>query len=525
MDSIIVCLSNNAVQKIASSEKDTKKVAFFQKEIEIALALAKEAKGANFIIPILLEPLGEKKRLPENLKDFQIVKYYERTGYQDLLRALAERSNQLNTVSHPPQAPPVPIPANNANSVPSGQTSVADTTAELPLAPLEKKKLTRRDVIVRLAAAGTGILAVGGTGTTLLIRSCSASSGTTITLAASSEKYNWLKDAINTFQILNKNITVKLQEDGSLSQKKDWLNNSHPTIWSPASQIDVDLFSAAWLQNHQAEDIISLGSLVTSPLIFAIWQQYADVLISKYNSISFASLYDAFRVPDGWASPKFGKNGWGGITFTHTRSDTSNSGLSTLLLIADSDAQSLNRPLTVPLIQQSQDFLTYLKVFEDKAMSGWQMFPNSSGSSATYFDDIISNASGYNIVVTYENLFLHKMLQNPQLKLTMFYPQRDIISDHPFILFKDASTEQQTAAHDFYNYLISSEQQRNAVTYGFRPSHGVNFLDASIDHNPFVNQTWSSSIDRSIRDTFGRQQTSILNELIQGWQNLYGKSS
>jgi hypothetical protein len=79
---IIVCLSQESVSKAG----------FVQKEIRFALDRALEQpEGTIFLIPLKLTPC----EIPFRLEKFQWVNYYEETGYQNLLRALRARAENL----------------------------------------------------------------------------------------------------------------------------------------------------------------------------------------------------------------------------------------------------------------------------------------------------------------------------------------------------------------------------------------------------------------------------------------------
>jgi hypothetical protein len=74
-DVVLVCLSKNAVQKSG----------YVQKEIRIALDVADEKpEGTIFIIPVRLEDCT----VPDRLRRWQWVDYFEQEGYEKLLRAL-----------------------------------------------------------------------------------------------------------------------------------------------------------------------------------------------------------------------------------------------------------------------------------------------------------------------------------------------------------------------------------------------------------------------------------------------------
>jgi hypothetical protein len=88
-DIVIVCLSKESINKTG----------FVQKEIKYALDVADEyPDGTIFLIPLRLEECI----VPERLRRWQWVNFYDRTGYERLLKALRHRANSLgiSVVSH-----------------------------------------------------------------------------------------------------------------------------------------------------------------------------------------------------------------------------------------------------------------------------------------------------------------------------------------------------------------------------------------------------------------------------------------
>ncbi len=81
-DIVLVCLSRGAVNKAG----------YVQKEIKYALDIADEqAEGTIFIIPLKLEEC----QIPDRLRRYQWLNFYEKNGYSRLLQSLYHRANSL----------------------------------------------------------------------------------------------------------------------------------------------------------------------------------------------------------------------------------------------------------------------------------------------------------------------------------------------------------------------------------------------------------------------------------------------
>jgi ABC-type sulfate transport system substrate-binding protein len=64
-----------------------------------------------------------------------------------------------------------------------------------------------------------------------------------------------------------------------------------------------------------------------------------------------------------------------------------------------------------------------------------------------------------------------------------------MLSDHPFAVLQGdwVTDEQKQAALQFRDFLLNPDQQRLALSYGFRPANAtVTLTDADVSHNPFV---------------------------------------
>jgi len=88
MDVVIVCISQNSINKVG----------FVQKEIVFALDVADEhPAGTIFIVPIRLE----KCELPERLRHLHSVNLYEKRGFELLMLSLRRRAAELGVVLKP----------------------------------------------------------------------------------------------------------------------------------------------------------------------------------------------------------------------------------------------------------------------------------------------------------------------------------------------------------------------------------------------------------------------------------------
>ncbi len=143
-DVVIVCLSRGSITKAG----------FVQKEIRFALDMADEQpEGTIFIIPLRLEECD----LPERLKRWHRVDYFEGKGFERLMRAIKHRSESLNVEIAPIEcatsiqsgsAPSLNQPLLPLSSLPSQPTH---TEAAIPPSLPFRMPSTKRNSLSRVS--------------------------------------------------------------------------------------------------------------------------------------------------------------------------------------------------------------------------------------------------------------------------------------------------------------------------------------------------------------------------------------
>jgi len=357
--------------------------------------------------------------------------------------------------------------------------------------PLSQARISRRTMLSRmlsLTAASAGLGACGTTQTPqTIINDCrdltlTPSSDTVqVHFLYSTEKDAWLQNAITAFQSENhqcngKPIEIIASSSASVDMVDQILHHqADPDLvaCSPASELELSrLVYLSALPTYFGQSIVNSNVnlspefLVQSPLVFAVWKQFADTLRNAYTSIDWNTLYQAMKLLNGWQDLKHQE--WGTqIHLGQTLPTESNSGLLALTLMANAYLTSKQRALTADTVKKDPDLWDYIDTFESRV----NVYGKSSG---TYWDRVVGLGSGqYAIVLTYENLVLRT--NNPQLE--MFYPTQNLISNHPFAILNNPLLsrhpqqlqEQQQAARAFRDFLRRDDQQKAAMQFGFRP--------------------------------------------------------
>jgi serine/threonine protein kinase len=430
-------------------------------------------------------------------------------------------------------APPTTYPAGQSPlNVGAGLAPAQLTPAQQP--PPSGPRISRR-ALLGLGAAGAVAVA---TGVYFFSRSggTSNSPANTITLnfTYSTEKSTWMQAVADTFHSKgisynNKSIQVVLDERGSVDGQARILSGEiNPAAWSPASFLELNQLSANWQQQHNGADIIINNgdllpkSLVFSPLVFAIWADRARVLLDKYGKIDWPAVHSAVTLKNGW-SDIGGNPAWQLVKFGQTRPDQSNSGLLTITLLAYA-ANNEQRNLTVDQLNTAQ-FKQYFKDIEDAVNA----FGRSSG---TFLQNVViqQGPAQYDIVTTYENLVLtleNQAISRQHQQLQLFYPGVNILSDHPFAILqaKGVTNEQRMAARVFREFLLATEQQKVALSSGFRPTNPNVQVTDNVPGNVFRGQPAGITISPQLQSLAQAPSGVAINKLLQVWTDQYGTSA
>lgn len=352
-----------------------------------------------------------------------------------------------------------------------------------------------------------------------------------ICIAYGTEKETWVKQEVERFMKNpgNKNLTIKLVPVGSVAGAEAIEKNGGRvgsggagctmTAWSPASAAYRDYVLQRTYRSMtlggapppgiaSANDLLAAQapSLVRIPLVFVVWRDvYVRVLDSAKKpdggtpdpaaAFTFENLT---KVEQGGANGNF-------TTFYTTNPDESNSGFSTLLLMAYEFGGAGRGGLDANAVNpRNTEFWNKVKAFytapDGKSLNNWKV-----ASTGTLFRDTFllnGPASDYSGVVTYESLAIQyadtAQKQHGQ-SYRVVYPARSVMSDNPYYVLNatyDAATKktvmlpekEKKAAIAFMQFLLEPEQQRAALALGFRPGNLQAGIDINAPDSPFIRQ-------------------------------------
>jgi Ca-activated chloride channel family protein len=292
-----------------------------------------------------------------------------------------------------------------------------------------------------------------------------------------SEKQAWMEDVVADFNqrhvtACDGPITVKAIPIGSGdSMQQIVAGKIQPDIWSPAGSVWITLINSLW-QQKQGSALISSGatdtpSLVTSPIVIAMWKPQAEALGWPSTPIGWSTIASLSTNPQGWAA--YGHPEWGDFKFGHTHPDYSNSGLDAVIA-ENYAAVNKVRGLTMDDVANSRT-----REFVANVESSVIHYGESTGFFA---DKMFTNGPNYlSAAVMYENLVVEandgKTYPHLPYPVVAIYPKEGTFySDHPFATLRAGwvTPAKQTSAQAFRDFLLSPEQQRKALLYGFRPA-------------------------------------------------------
>lgn len=332
---------------------------------------------------------------------------------------------------------------------------------------------------------------------------CSAHSSNPVTLTMyyGSEKEAWINDVVTDFNsrsitACDGPITVKAIPIGSGQSMQQIVDGTiQPDIWSPAGNVWLALINSTWQTKH-GSDFVATGandtpSLVTSPVVIAMWKPEAEALGWPTKAIGWADIAALSTNPKGWAA--YGHPEFGDFKFGHTHPDYSNSGLDAVIA-ENYAAVGKVRGLTVDDVNNAQT-----KDFVANVESSIIHYGDSTGFFA---DKMFRNGPGYlSATVVYESLVVQandaKIYPHLPYPVVAIYPKEGTFySDHPFAIPQASwvTPAKKAAALAFRNFLLAPQQQKKALQYGFRPANLNVAMGAPLDSAHGVDASQPSTL-------------------------------
>lgn len=314
-------------------------------------------------------------------------------------------------------------------------------------------------LIIGLIASACGDLISGDGGG-------SSANALTITITYSPEKDEWLKDRIAAFnqsrvRVDERPVVVEGINKSSGAARTEIKNGQlKTTIWSPSA--------STWLEVLKYEGgnpnvAVSNQPLALTPVVISMWRPMAEAMGWPDKPIGWSDMLALIENPQGWGA--YGHPEWGRFSWGHTDPEISTTALSTLLAEFYA-ATGKQRDLTVADIQkpESQEFIRKLG----------QGIKHYGYNTLVFSENMRKFGMGYISAFPMEEITLidFNKNKNPPTPLVAIYPREGTFwHDNPFIIMASASEQERRAAEQFYDFLLTDESQRLAMSYGFRPAN------------------------------------------------------
>lgn len=306
----------------------------------------------------------------------------------------------------------------------------------------------------------------------------------TITFLYSPEKEAWLVPLIEAFnrervEVGGKPVYVEAEAmDSGEALEAIVEGNRAPVAWSPASTLWVPLLNARWQERTGEQEPLAIypQPLVVSPLVIAMWEDYARAMGYPERELGWQEIISATLDPRGWGA--FGHPEWGAFTLGHTNPYFSNSGLLSVAAegyaaarkVRDLSPEDLADPSVQAFVREIEQAIVHY------------------GESTEYFArQMATRGPGYASAVVLEEQTVVRLNAGaygplPQ-RLVAIYPREGTFwSDHPFVVLRGAwvDAQEQAAALLLRDFLLSRPAQEQALAAGFRPAETSISLTGSI---------------------------------------------
>lgn len=292
----------------------------------------------------------------------------------------------------------------------------------------------------------------------------------------------WVREAAKTFnaedhRLEGRKIVVEVTPMDGLTAMGYYDReemNPYPTAWIPDSRYLVDLVNATYKTKRGRDVFLTDGEYRARPIAISLfsWGIYAsraEVLRQRYGEINWKVIHDAAMVKGGWREiggpecaecakwgyfklvvPNPRKNAAGLVAMVAAAGEYYDKTSITVEDVTNADFQKWLGELMGAVTDYSSAYSV-----EDLALFGYSM-----GDGGQLLEsDLLVNMSG-----------IQTRWADP---LVIEYPQYLTWFDFPFTVWMGSETtaQEKNAALEFQKYLLSPEQQRQALKRGLRPAN------------------------------------------------------
>ncbi|WP_067180834.1 substrate-binding and VWA domain-containing protein [Microtetraspora niveoalba] len=316
--------------------------------------------------------------------------------------------------------------------------------------------------------------------------------GTTVTVAASSEKAELLRKMANRYNGREVNgrcvdVVVASKPSGGAMQAlaRGWdteQDGPKPDVWSPAGTGWITLLRQRTEGTDRGQIVTGDNpSIATTPLVIAMPKPMAQALGWPGKKLGWSDILELANDPKGWA--KYGHPEWGRFRLGKTNPNFSTAGLNATVgayfaatgLSGDLSEKNIGDPKTRRFVQgversivhYGDTTLTFLANLQHADDQGTAM---SYISAVTVEEKSVWDYNQGNPSGDPKTLGDHP---KPKVPLVAIYPKEGtLFSDNPYAVLSWAGDDKRAAAQDFLKFLHEDEQQKEFASYAFRAADG-----------------------------------------------------
>jgi hypothetical protein len=254
-----------------------------------------------------------------------------------------------------------------------------------------------------------------------------------------------------------------------------------PTAWIPDSRYLVELANAAYKERLGRDVFLTDGEYRARPIAISLftWGLYnsrAEVLEETFGKIDWSSIHDAAITPGGW--PELGGDpAWGFFKLVVPNPNRNIGGLAAMIAMAGEyygrtniSVEDVTNPEFQAWLKELMGAVTDFSSASAYTAEDFALFGYSVGDGGQMLEsDLLQNMQG--------------ILNRWEDPLQIYYPDYVTWFDFPFAVWVGPETTalQKNAALEFQKFLLSPEQQQQALAYGLRPANPDIPVDATAD--------------------------------------------
>jgi hypothetical protein len=264
----------------------------------------------------------------------------------------------------------------------------------------------------------------------------------------------------------------------SLTPDEEAALDDFPTAWIPDSRYLVELANASYKERLGRDVFLTDGQYRARPIAISlftwgIYESRAQVLEQHFGSIGWSTIHDAAVARGGW--PELGGDAsWGYFKLVVPNPNKNAGGLAAMIAAAgeyfgrtDIGVDDVTDPEFQSWLSELMGAVTDVSSASAYTAEDFALFGYSVGDGGQLLEsDLLQNMQG--ILTRWED------------PLVLYYPDYVTWFDFPFTVWigPETSALEKNAALAFQAYLLSEEQQQNALAYGLRPANPAVAVEA-----------------------------------------------